>query len=231
MERGALLVSVIIPAFNAEAFLQEAIESVLAQDYSPFELIVVDDGSTDSSGKIAESYPQVRCIRLSHGGVSAARNAGIAAAQGEFIAFLDADDIWMPHKLTVQVGYLCAHPEVGFAFAYQRFIFEQGIEAPPWFPQKLLTQDSPGFLPSTLIVRKEVFECAGGFSTSLRRGEDTEWLLRARDCGIQMGIVKETLLLRRAHSGNVSLMKPSDYRLLLSLLKQSIDRRKENACE
>jgi glycosyltransferase involved in cell wall biosynthesis len=221
------LVSAVIPVYNGERYLAEAIESVLAQDYRPVELIVVDDGSTDGSGDIARSYPLVRYIRQTNRGVSVARNAGIAAGRGEFIAFLDADDVWTPDKLTVQMEYLLTHPEVGFSFARQRFLFEQGIGAPPWFPQELLAQDHVGFMPSTLVVRKAVFERAGGFDTALRRGEDTEWLLRAGDCGIQMGIVQETLLLRRVHSGNVSLMKPPDYRLLLSLLKQSIDRRKE----
>ena len=225
------LVSAVIPVYNGERYLAEAIESVLAQDYRPVELVVVDDGSTDGSGDIARSYPLVRYIRQSHQGVSAARNAGIAAARGEFIAFLDADDVWTPDKLTVQMGYLLAHPDVGFAFARQRFLCEQGIEAPPWFRQDLLAQDHVGFMPSTLVARKAVFERAGGFDTALRRGEDTEWLLRARDCGVQMGIVQETLLLRRVHSGNVSLMKPPDYEFLLGLLKQSIDRRKDRRNE
>jgi glycosyltransferase involved in cell wall biosynthesis len=225
------LVSAVIPVYNGEQYLAEAIASVLAQDYRPLEVIVVDDGSTDRSGEIAQSYPLVRCIRQPHLGVSAARNAGIAAAGGEFIAFLDADDVWMPDKLTVQVGYLLAHPDVGFAFARQRFLFEQGVDAPRWYPQELLTQGHAGFVPSTLVARKAVFERAGGFDTALSHGEDTEWLLRAKDCGIPMGIVQETLLLRRVHSGNVSLMKPPDYGMLLSLLKQSIDRRKESGNE
>ena len=225
------LVSVVIPVYNGAQYLAEAIESVLAQDYRPVELIVVDDGSTDASGEIAQSYPQAHCIRQTNQGVSAARNAGIAAVRGEFIAFLDADDIWTADKLTAQVGYLLAHPEVGFAFARQRFFFEPGIEALPWFRQELLTQDHVGFVPSTLVARKGVFERAGGFDTALGRGEDTQWLLRAGDCGIQMGIVQETLLLRRVHSGNVSLMKSLDYRLLLRLLKQSIDRRRESQNE
>jgi len=98
------LVSVVIPVYNAEPFLREALDSVLAQDYEPFEVIVVDDGSTDGSGTIARSYPEVRYLRQENQGPAVARNAGIAAAQGEFLAFFDADDVMLPNKLSVQVG-------------------------------------------------------------------------------------------------------------------------------
>jgi glycosyltransferase involved in cell wall biosynthesis len=212
--------------YNAEQYLAAAIESVLAQDHTPVEIIVVDDGSTDASGGIARSYAAVHYIRQTNLGASAARNAGIAIAQGAFLAFLDADDSWMPNKCRVQLAYMLQHPDVGFSFTWQRFMFEPGVVAPQWFPGQLLEQDHVAYIPSTLMVRKAAFDRVGGFDIALNRGEDTEWLLRAKDCGVPMGVVQETLLLRRVHSGNVSLMRPPDYGLLLRLLQQSIDRRR-----
>jgi glycosyltransferase involved in cell wall biosynthesis len=91
------LVSVVTPVYNGEAFLRETLESIFAQDYEPFEVIVVDDGSTDGSAAIARSYPAARYIRQHNQGPAAARNAGIAAARGEFLAFVDADDVALPH--------------------------------------------------------------------------------------------------------------------------------------
>src|SRR5688500_924354 len=108
------LVSVIIPVYNGARFLRAALESVFAQTYRPIEVIVVDDGSADDSGVIAQSFPEVRYIRQENQGVAAARNNAIEAARGEFFAFLDQDDLWTPEKLRLQIEHLLDHPEVGY---------------------------------------------------------------------------------------------------------------------
>src|SRR3954451_23570366 len=104
------LVSVIIPVHNGAKYLRAALESVFAQTYSPFEVIVVDDGSVDESGVIAQSFNDVRYIHQANQGVAAARNNGIGAARGEFLAFLDQDDLWTTEKLKLQMGYLMKDP-------------------------------------------------------------------------------------------------------------------------
>ncbi|MBI4573499.1 MAG: glycosyltransferase family 2 protein, partial [candidate division NC10 bacterium] len=106
------LVSVILPVYNGERFLAAAIASILAQDYQPIEVIVVDDGSTDGTAAIARSFQGVRYLYQPNQGPAFARNAGIAVARGAFIAFLDADDLMVPTRLSVQAGYLLAHPEI-----------------------------------------------------------------------------------------------------------------------
>src|SRR4051812_7319537 len=107
------LVSVVIPAFNAERFLGEALASVSAQTYAPVETIVVDDGSSDGTAEVARAHPEVALIEQENSGPAAARNRGFAASRGEFIAFHDSDDLMTPDKLAVQVSHMLENPGVG----------------------------------------------------------------------------------------------------------------------
>ena len=110
------VVSVIIPAHNSAAFIADAIAGVRAQTFTDHEIIVVDDGSTDDTDEVIRRFPEVRSVRQSNHGVAAARNAGIALARGEFVCFLDADDLWRPQKLARQLHFMAAHPDVGLLF-------------------------------------------------------------------------------------------------------------------
>lgn len=219
------LVSVIIPVYNGERYLAEAIDSSLAQTYQPMEIIVVDDGSTDKSANIAKSFKDVRYYQQTNQGVSVARNVGLASVRGGFIAFLDADDIWTPNKLDTQINYLLKHPHVGYTITNQKIIMEHGTSVPTFFNKELLQKDHPGFVPSSLVARKVVFEQIGGFdATYVNEGEDIEWFARAKDAGIPMVIHKETLLHRRMHKSNISLHRRMNYPQLLRTLKKTIDR-------
>ena len=220
-----LLVSVVIPVYNGSQYLAEAIESVLSQTYQPTELIIVDDGSTDNSAIIAQSYKQVHYIYQPNQGVSVARNTGLLAAQGGFIAFLDADDQWPAEKLNLQVEYLLNHPQVGFTITYQKITLEPGAAVPPLFKKDLLYKEHPAYVPSALMAQKTIFEQIGGFDpTYINAGEDIEWFSRAKDAGIPMAILPQTLLYRRMHNANISLQRRPDFSQLLKTLKKSIDR-------
>jgi glycosyltransferase involved in cell wall biosynthesis len=170
------LVSVIIPVYNGEAFLREALDSVFAQDYAPLEVIVADDGSTDSSAAIAESFEGVTCLRLGRGGVSRARNLAVEAAGGEFLAFLDADDVWMPGKTASQVALARAHPKAGFVLCHRVHKFEGDV--PSWFHGPIDGSPSPAFEPSSWLVRRRAFEEVGHFDEGSARGTwewNTKW--------------------------------------------------------
>jgi len=226
MRQEEPLVSVIIPVYNGEQYLAEAIKSVFTQSYSNWELLVVDDGSTDKSAEIVEALTGACCIRQENKGVSAARNIGIKKAKGKLLAFLDSDDVWLPEKLSVQTKFMMEHSEIGFSITHQKIISDNKLDLPDWFDQLKLTRPHPGFVPSTLMVRKDVMSKVGGFDPNYSRGEDTEWILRAKDSGTKMHILKEVLLKRRFHLSNVSLQSPPDMKLLMRFLKQSIDRQK-----
>ena len=155
------LVSVIIPVYNGGRHLRAALESVFAQTYRPFEVIVVDDGSTDDSSAIAQSFPDVRYIHQQNQGVAAARNRGIDAARGEFFAFLDQDDLWTPEKLKLQIGYLLGHPDLGYTLTQQQFFLEPGETLPPWFRKELLSSVHTGWVLGTMVVRRAAFQKVG----------------------------------------------------------------------
>ena len=200
MENG--LVSVIIPVYNGERYLPFAIESVLQQEYRHHEIVVVDDGSSDSTERIARSYAEVRYIAQENQGPAAARNAGIRAAKGEFIAYLDHDDVWLPTLLSVHVGYLRSHPEIGFTVCTGRCFLDEGIGRPGWVEPRQLEEDQ-AFLGAQ-VVRRSAFDRVGLLDPSYRLAEDTDWTFRAEEAGIRRAVLPDPVFRRRIHAGNVS---------------------------
>ena len=157
-------------------------------------MIVADDGSTDGTARVARAYPGVRLLSLAHGGVSAARNAAIAASKGSLLAFLDSDDLWLPGKLDAQVGLLERNPHIGFCFCRMWNFLESGCAAPLWVESEKLECVSHYSSLTTMVIRREVFARVGDFDTAFHWGEDTDWILRARVAGIPHDIVPEVYL-------------------------------------
>jgi glycosyltransferase involved in cell wall biosynthesis len=135
------LISVVVRVRDGARFPANAIASVLAQTYRPLEVIVVDDGSTDESAAIARAFSDVRVIGQGPQGVAAARNTGVQASRGELIAFLDADDTWLPGKLVAQARYLSEHPRAGYVLCRMKNVLEEGVMPPPWLNPFHLTSD------------------------------------------------------------------------------------------
>jgi glycosyltransferase involved in cell wall biosynthesis len=204
--------TIVIAAFNAEESLDTAIRSALAQDYSPVEVVVVDDGSTDATGEIAKSFADVQYRRQENAGPSAARNVGIGAATGEFVGFLDADDEAPPTKLSAQVGYLLEHPDVGCVLGRHELVGEP----PEWF-------DREGVPLVSLVARRSTLLEAGGFDASLRIAEDRDLLVRLRERGVRIEFLPDVVLIRRFHGGNLSLDRPAEHPVFQSL-KAKLDR-------
>ena len=217
---GNPLVSVVCPAYNCAQFIASALESVLAQSYKPLEIIIVDDGSTDSTCALVRGYPDIRYIHQTNRGPSAARNAGIASARGEYIAFLDLDDLWASGKVAEQLAILESHPRAGLCFT-DMYLFTDGtIREDSMFQRYRLTEQYFGhekvvrnpvaklvtmnFIPtSSVIARKTALLQAGGFDEKFRKAEDWDLWLRL---AIRHPIVysHKALVLKRLHEFNTS---------------------------
>jgi glycosyltransferase involved in cell wall biosynthesis len=212
-------VSVIIPTYNRAPLLREAIASVLQQTYNDYEIVVVDDGSTDNTRRIIEEFssPRIRYFYQDNQGRSRARNLALRMALGEFIAFLDSDDMFMPEKLERQVALFDSRSDFGMLYSSARVIDDKGIEIikpadwaekkpfylateSGWLYRKIAFYPLTVVLP-TVMVRKEVMAAVGGFDERLHRFEDTDmWRRISKVCKIYATV--EPLCTIRTHAGN-----------------------------
>jgi len=225
MQMKKPLVSIIIPVYNGEKYLSEALESVFAQTYRPIEIIVINDGSTDNTAKIIASMRgDIRSIYQSNRGPAAARNIGIDISNGELTAFLDADDYWSTNKLSIQVDCLLQNPGIGYVLGMQRNFLELGTERPFWVRKEHLQKDHIGFLP-TLLIRKQIFQAVGLFNPDYRISSDVEWFSRVEDARIPRIVVPEVVLYRRIHNSNLGYQLQGGNSILLKVLRKSVMRK------
>lgn len=235
-------VSVVMPVRNGRAFIQEAVDSVISQDFRDLELIVVDDGSSDWDYRLLEKQDsRILVIRLEGSGVSYARNAAIKIARGRYIAFIDADDFWFPGKLGAQVRYLEHHPDAGVVFgAFLRWLpdsagnFAPGIslahdcsqitvadaQRSGWIYHRLLKGLLVGM--NTAIVRREILDQIGGFDTTRRLGEDYGLWLRAAQI-TQFHALVGTVALYRIHTQS-AMHRPDEHNNLAEILIDAAER-------
>jgi len=195
-------VSVIIPAYNCAKYIRACLNSALNQTYTNLEVIVIDDGSTDDTKEAAVSFgDRIRYAYQPNRGVSAARNQGIKMAQGDYIAFLDADDVWTADKISEQVAFLALHPDIGVALTDMEFISEDGRSTGFYKRREAYPHDGmilpdvmirPFPFPSTVLIRKNVLDGVGGFNENLRRSEDAEWFLRVA-MKYKVGLIEKPL--------------------------------------
>lgn len=215
------LVTLIVASLNGERFLQQTLESAFAQDLVSYEVVFVDDGSTDGTAAIARSFP-LRYIHQENAGASSARNAGLAVARGEFVAFLDDDDLVPPDKLRIQSDHLRAHPETGCVLGRQEWIFEAGVE-PPNLQRDPIFGDLGGIAMGTAMIRRSILEELDGFDASYRFAEDRDLFVRLREHGVGIEVLPDIVLHRRVHGSNATLSPPEIHPLLRSL-KEKLDR-------
>jgi glycosyltransferase involved in cell wall biosynthesis len=203
-------VSVIVPAYNVEPYVREAVESAVAQTVPPHEILVVNDGSTDGTGAVldavAREHASVRVIHQDNGGPAVARNTAIEVATGEFLTFLDADDAMVPDRIEGQVGYLLAHPDTDVVIGATELVAEPGVEFDAAFLKHELgaQEHTDGVNLMVMTARARVFAEMGSFDPSYRLSEDYHWLVRAYAREVTIALVPRIVVHRRLHGTNVS---------------------------
>ncbi|MGB3071756.1 MAG: glycosyltransferase family A protein [Ottowia sp.] len=224
-----LLVSVIVTCYNRQAYLAEALDSILAQRFTGYEIVLVDDGSTDDSARIAAEYAERHrgCLRYHHQpnqGAAAAKNSGVQLAAGRYLAFLDSDDIWTPEKLETQMRDAGSRPDIRIRYAHGRQFLSPELAPDQRARLHCPEQPMPAPTTGTLLIERADFLRIGGFRSDLRVGIDIEWHLRARASGMAMATLPEVLLLRRVHPGNSGFTERDARKQHSAILKEHLDR-------
>lgn len=222
-------VTAIIPVFNGEQFIADAIESVLAQTRPVLELIVVDDGSTDGTLDVVARFPSVVLIRQANAGPAAARNRAIEVARGDYIAPVDADDMWPADRIEVMAAVLDDEPAVGSVGGLQRLLVEPGAPIPAWVPNgDVEAARGEGLARPTgsMLTRRSVFDQVGLFAEDLRHGEDTDWYLRAQDAGVGIRELEHVVLVRRIHHHNLTHDAAAQRRAQFQVLQRRMARKR-----
>jgi len=224
------LISCIVPVYNGARYLRESLDSIAAQTYQALEIIVVDDGSTDNSAKVAAAFPApIQLCSQSNAGPAAARNLGVRRAKGDFLAFLDADDLWHPEKLARQMACFQQHPNIGFCVTQIQNFWVAELKAEE---EKLrnskLSRPVPGYTAPTLVVRSDTFASVGEFDASMPHTSEPQWFLQAEEKGVRGELLSDVLVRRRLHTENRSRLKSAkstdDY---LRFIKARLDRKRQ----
>jgi glycosyltransferase involved in cell wall biosynthesis len=214
-------VSVIVPCHNNEQHIAEALSSLRGQTRPPDEIIVVDDGSTDAStDRVAAFGAAVTLLRQPNRGVASARNAGVQAARGDFIAFLDGDDAWPCDSLALRLARL---RETGAEMVHgvvRQCLVSVGADARSPGPAM------PGRLAGALLLNRALFERVGLFDESLSSAETIDWLSRAQAAGVMEAAVPEVVLWRRIHGANMMMTRPDVDLNALAVLRRAVARRR-----
>ncbi|MGH7717712.1 MAG: glycosyltransferase family A protein [Gemmatimonadaceae bacterium] len=222
------LITCIVPTHNGERYIKEALDSVLAQTYRPIEIVVIDDGSTDGTRDVVMEFgDSVRYRFEPDVGPPAARNAGLSEARGEFVAFLDGDDLWHPEKLERQMARFIAHPELDYCLSYVRLFWIPELKDEEAKYKDHERVQPPGYATTTMLARRSAFDRVGGFNPGLWFPDSADWFSRATDAGLKSEVLSDVLLFRRMHHSNLTRRKTEQGREeWLQFLKASLDRRR-----
>ena len=221
------LISVILPVYNMGRYVAEAVASIQAQRYEPLEILLIDDGSTDDTPKVAARFGDaIRYIRKPNGGAASARNTGLQEARGEIIATLDADDQWPENKLALQVPRLLAADEPDVVSGRIRYVELPGALMLDYRfegPDQTVAHIHLG----AALYRRRAFDQVGGFDESLRVGDDQDWFLRARELGLKVVVMHEVTLLYRLHDSNMTRGATAEKLELAAVIRKSLERRRK----
>ena len=219
--------SVCIPAYQAERYVRETIDSVLADVPDDAEIVLVDDGSDDGTHEVAASYrPRVRALRQVHGGIGAAFNTAVAASSGDVIAAIDADDVWISGRTEAQLDRLAAEPRVDAVFGHVREFLSPDV--PTEMRARWVYREAPvpGILRGAMMIHRSAWERVGAMDTDLQIGEFIAWYARAVDAGVKMFVLPHVVLARRIHGNNTVLTAQEPHRDYLQVVRAVLERRR-----
>jgi len=222
-------VTAAIPVRDGEAYLAEAIESVLAQTRPCDQVIVVDNGSTDGSAEIARAYAPVKLVSEPHEGIGAARNAAFRATSGSHLAFLDADDLWEPTKTAVQLAALKAEPELQIVFGHVRQFVSPDLAPVDAAALNVPTAPQPGLYIGAMLATRSAVEAIGPWPEDAKVSDGLSFMLRMRELGIGNAMLGDTVTLRRLHGANHSIHNRAERTEFARMIKRSLDRRRGGA--
>jgi glycosyltransferase involved in cell wall biosynthesis len=223
----AALVGVVIPTRNGERHLAAALDSVLAQTHETLDVVVADDGSSDSTRDVARDYsPEVRCLALPHRGLGATRNAGVAAVRGSHVGFLDQDDIWEPTKLEHQLEAFDRSSPPDLAFGHVREFLSPELEPQRADEIRCVPHPRPAALPGTMLAARASMARVGPFEERWVSNDFMAWLLAARRLRLREVMLSEVVLRRRLHDSNFSHRAGLTRREYTRVLKDALDLRR-----
>jgi glycosyltransferase involved in cell wall biosynthesis len=224
-------VSVIIPVYNGDQFIADAINSVLHQRHSAVEIIVVDDGSTDRTADVVRRFgTRVRLLMQANHGAASARNHGVREARADILAFLDADDLYTPDKLSLQLARLERNPCVDVVIGQRKYLMTASDEAEgrhfvDYPDDHLSLQFGCG------LFRRRVFDRIGALSENMRLCEDWDWFMRARETAVPLLIHRHVVLHQRIHHANTTRQREAGARFTLEMVRRSLARRRTTQAE
>lgn len=221
-------ISVVIPLYNAEKYIGEALESVLQQTIKPAEIIVVDDGSTDGGANVVKNIgADITLIRQENMGISRARNTGIRKATGSIIAFLDSDDLWPENHLDILLSALKKDENLAIVCGHvKQFMSEDTDVNSNRIPEG--AEIMPGYVVGASLIRREVFDEVGLFNEDLTLADTVDFFARAKDAGQSFKLIDDIVLKRRIHSSNIGIRHREKRHDYTKVLMASIKRKREN---
>ena len=223
-------ISIILPVYNTEKYLANAIESIFAQTSSNIELICVNDGSTDRSLEILKSFgDRLRVIDLKQNvGIAGARNAGIARARGEFFAFMDADDLWEPNKLETQLEQFKKNPTLDISFAHMHCFLSSELPDEVKQLRECPPNPMPGYVAATMLIKSSAFHRVGLFHPAWRVGEFIDWFEQAKAKGLTYELLDDVFLKRRIHATNTGVTDRASRMDYVKIVRAALERKRQS---
>jgi glycosyltransferase involved in cell wall biosynthesis len=225
-----MLVSTILPVYNGARYICQAIESILAQEYEPMEIIVVDDGSIDDTRSAVQRFgSRVNYVYQENAGIAVTMNHGVNLARGSLFAFLDSDDYWLPGKTNRQWAALCQDPSLDMVFGNVQQFYSPELEEELRKKYSIPPGPVPGRNSGSMLIKRASFFRVGLFDPQYKKGIFNDWYIRAVENGLRQEVLPDVVYMRRIHDANHGILAKAHYGDYARMLKAALDRKRQSA--